>query len=286
VNRIVQDAVGAGNCGDGSLSSLVLPLGSDIYLTGDIASGIPGVQPCPVCTGSPGSETCTGGPNDGLPCTPGSSPLGDAYPTSHDCPPPGGIQFVGTLPIPFNLTTGSSSKVSADLPAQARVFCGFCGQQFGTTFAGPPAVPCTSDANCSGLFPSCKQRSSGAFSVGDARTITENGDPAGMCIDDGLAHASTLVSVFCIPPAYNATVDSVGDLPGPGAVALFGGSQLISPIGTTTTAPPGVTTTTSTTTTTLLPPCGGALFPACLGSCPMGSVCVPSLSMTCTCMTL
>ena len=43
----------------------------------------------------------------------------------------------------------------------------------------------------------------------------------------GAPVASTLVSIFCIPPSYNLLVDSAGDLPGPGAVALFGNAQLL-----------------------------------------------------------
>ena len=34
------------------------------------------------------------------------------------------------------------------------------------------------------------------------------------------------MSVFCIPPTFNGTVDSTGDLPAPGAVALEGSAQL------------------------------------------------------------
>jgi hypothetical protein len=34
------------------------------------------------------------------------------------------------------------------------------------------------------------------------------------------------VSVFCIPPTFDATVDNAGDLPGPGGVALFGLAEL------------------------------------------------------------
>jgi len=45
-------------------------------------------------------------------------------------------------------------------------------------------------------------------------------------LTDGLGHASTLVSRFCIPPTFNPTVDSAGDLPAPGAVALPGTAQL------------------------------------------------------------
>jgi hypothetical protein len=35
------------------------------------------------------------------------------------------------------------------------------------------------------------------------------------------------VSVFCIPPTFDATVDNAGDLPGPGAVALEGEAQVL-----------------------------------------------------------
>jgi len=38
---------------------------------------------------------------------------------------------------------------------------------------------------------------------------------------------STLVSVFCIPPSYNGTVDAATDLPGAGAVALPCNAQVI-----------------------------------------------------------
>jgi len=48
-----------------------------------------------------------------------------------------------------------------------------------------------------------------------------------VCAADGAEHAARLVSVFCIPPSYNATVDSVGDLPSPGAVALPGMAQIV-----------------------------------------------------------
>ena len=34
--------------------------------------------------------------------------------------------------------------------------------------------------------------------------------------------AATLVSVFSIPPTFDATIDGAGDLPGPGAVAIPG----------------------------------------------------------------
>ena len=226
VNRVVKSASGTGSCNDGS-SAVDLPLLSDLYLTGDLLPAVTGIQPCPLCTGPSGSETCQGGPNAGQPCTPGdSASLGDAYPTSHDCPPPAGA-FIGSLPIPFALSTGTQMKTSQDFSAQPFVFCGFCGKPTSPSFQGPPAVPCMADADCTDPnFPACRQRDSGAFGQGPARTITENGSPANACIADGTPHTSTLVSVFCIPPTFNGLVDGAGDLPGPGAVALPGSTQL------------------------------------------------------------
>src|SRR5207245_3323971 len=149
-------------------------------------------------------------------------------------------------------------------------FCGFCGNGFGK-FQNP-AVPSTTDSQCTDATVAfCRQRTSGAFAQGPARTISETGSPAGVCIDDGTSHAANLVSVFCVPPTFNAMVDAAGDLPGPGAVSLTGVSQLISPIplcttttlaGTTTTrslpatttstaSPVSTTTTTSSTSTTV-----------------------------------
>ncbi|TMA66775.1 MAG: hypothetical protein E6J69_10340 [Deltaproteobacteria bacterium] len=222
VNRVAQNATGSGNCTNGS-SSVNLPLLSDIYLTGDLVSNVPGIQPCPVCL----NGTCNGGPRSGLPCTPAdSASLGAAYPTSHDCPPPPTL-FIGSLSIPFSLSTGPQTKTSVDLPAQQFVFCGYCATQVTGTFQNPPR-PCTSDANCSAAsgFPTCRQRTGGAFGQA-ARTITETGSPAGVCLGDGAAHNATEVSVFCVPPSFNATADAAGDLPGPGAVALPGQTRFL-----------------------------------------------------------
>ena len=61
-----------------------------------------------------------------------------------------------------------------------------------------------------------------------ARTVEATGKGAGPG-GDRLKHDATLVSVFCIPPAYDPTltVDNNGDLPGPGAVSLPGQAQLL-----------------------------------------------------------
>jgi hypothetical protein len=241
VNRVTANASGTGNCKDGS-TNLSLPLGSDIYLTGDLLTSEPGIQPCPLCK----NAVCEGGPNDGMTCAPGSGALGAAYPTSHDCPPPhntdacngtitGGC--LGTLPIPFQLTTGPATKTAQDFtstPAQSNVFCGFCSNGFGG-FQGnatTPATPCTADNQCT-TSPNtkCRQKTPGAFGTNlspgvVARTIQETGSPAG-CLASGASLSSTLVSVFCIQPTFNPSVDSAADLPGPGAVALKGEAQVL-----------------------------------------------------------
>ena len=77
----------------------------------------------------------------------------------------------------------------------------------------------------------CQQRTEGAFGPngGANRTITVVGN--GMSILSGSGGA-TLVSIFAIPPTFDATVDSAGDLPGPGAVSLVGTASLCSTAGT------------------------------------------------------
>ncbi|TMB04150.1 MAG: hypothetical protein E6J57_02120 [Deltaproteobacteria bacterium] len=192
-----------------------------------------------------GTNKCHGGPNDGLACTPADSVIGTlgTFPTTHDCPPPVAMD-IGGLPIAFDLTTGTKSVTAVNNTAsgQNNVFCGFCRDinNLGTgCFAGDPnaacptpnpsaPVACTSNAGCPAEYPDCVQRSAGAFGPagGGAHTINETGTPAGN-MTDGAGHASTLVSIFCIQPTFNATVDAAGDLPGPGAVSLFGTAQLL-----------------------------------------------------------
>src|SRR5213594_1771527 len=211
------------------------------------------IQSCPIC--DPTSNKCNAGPNDGLACTPGNSPLGGEYPTSHDCPPPP-ANNLGALPIAFVLDSGTVSRTAANLPDQVNVFCGFCKNKNLNTFArrcnglasgavcscsvgvpclqcgGAPClpVPCTSNASCTGAtgFTSCGQRTSGAFCSGDtARTISETGAAAGALTTGGAAKPAKLVSIFCIPLTFNSLVDSAADLPGPGAVALQGTTQAL-----------------------------------------------------------
>jgi len=84
-----------------------------------------------------------------------------------------------------------------------------------------------SDAQCTTApFTSCEQNLNGAFAHPDADSITEVGEPAGD-LTTGAQKASTLASVFCIPPAYDSTTDTNGGLPGPGAVSIPGMAQLL-----------------------------------------------------------
>src|SRR5262249_36991061 len=98
-------------------------------------------------------------------------------------------------------------------------------------------IPCTADSQCepaAGIESreACRQGNSsgsspeGAFSKANGNTITETGSTAGN-LSDGLGHNQTLVSIFCVPPTFNSTVDAAADLPGPGAVSLSGTSQVV-----------------------------------------------------------
>src|SRR5438067_409045 len=213
------------------------------------------IQTCPICNAT--TRVCNGGPNDGLTCTPGDSPLSDAYPTSHDCPPPAGLVIGSPLAINFVLGTGATSASATDLPDQPNVFCGFCRNKVSNSFKRP-AVPCKSNADCTSVtgFTSCGQHSTGAFAATDsslnpARSITMMGSAAGAFVAGGPAKPATLVSTFCVPPSFDLLVDSSADLPGPGAVSLAGLAQLTGAgAGTTTTTTSSSTTSSSTTSTT------------------------------------
>jgi hypothetical protein len=196
--------------------------------------------------------TCLGGPNNGLDCTPATSDsatLGDnqnAYPTSHDCPPEPSLSItdsIGGLPIAFSLTSGTIQRNAEDLGLGAggnRVFSGFCRDSFGegsgcfegdTNVACPVAgdlngVPCNSDADCSAPYESCAQRTAGGFSRAASTQINLFGQTDGGCLGDGATHTADLVSVFDIPPTFDAVVDAAGDLPGPGAAMIRGEAQL------------------------------------------------------------
>jgi hypothetical protein len=238
LNVVATAASGTVDCSTGA-QSLDLPLSSVLFLTGDTAtdpgSTIAGIQPCPLCTGG----SCIGGANNGMACVAGTTTLGGnpAYPTSNDCPPSNTFN-IGTLPIAFSLSTGTVSwtatlatnDTGSTIGVQSRDFTGYCRDTDGTgAFEG--STPATAhqcwengmavNAACAGVFETCEQKSNGAFGPagGANKTITAIG--SGASIIGGPA-GTKLVSVFSIPPTFDATVDAAGDLPGPGAVALPG----------------------------------------------------------------
>jgi hypothetical protein len=250
LNAVGGPPLGTLTCNTGA-TGLSLPLSSVLFLTGDTAtdpgSTIDGIQPCPICRGMP--SVCTGGTNGGMPCTPGTTTLGGnaAYPTSHDCPPDPMFN-IGTLPIAFNLSSGTitwsgtsaTNDTGGTCSVQNRVFSGFCRDVDGTgAFAG--STPATAQQcwengmaigpACSGTFESCEQRNNGAFGPagGANRTVVAIGNAMSILGGPG---AATLVSVFSIPPTFDATVDAAGDLPGPGAVSLPGTATLCPTAGT------------------------------------------------------
>jgi hypothetical protein len=159
--------------------------------------------------------------------------LTEAYPTSQDCLP-NEMTKLGSLPIPFLLTTGTQTKTSSDIDGagpQQRTYCAFCRDPDTFAFEGEPtlgpAVPCTSSAECTRApFTVCQQREDGAFGNTAATTITETGSSGGN-LTDRQPHNATLVSVFCIPPTFSGLVDPAAGLPGPGAVSLPGQAQLV-----------------------------------------------------------
>jgi len=181
-NVVTTSATGTFDASTGA-SSVSLPLGSRVYITGNSAS------PCPRCisgtcdaswtdvNGSPGEDNNT-------PCVAAGSLL-----TTLDCRPPlAGFQ----AELPFDLTpltTGTASKTATD----GRI-CASVGQ----------TLP-----------------NAGAFGKATAHCIQETGTPAGD-ISDGQPHVSAIASVFCIPKTGNVAVDGVAALPGPGAIGLNG----------------------------------------------------------------
>jgi hypothetical protein len=232
---LTQDASGTASCATGSMD-MALSLTADIHLTGDAAPAVSGIQPCPICS----AGSCIGGPNDGMTCTPASSDLGDAYPTSHDCPPdpmllldpPPPLDLVlSTDTVTWTATPATNDAGSPSSP-QLRVFSGYCRDDDGTGQFQSPAKHCWENGMavgtpCAGTFETCEQRNTGAFGPngGAVRTISVVGTSAGSLADNA-PHAATLGSIFSVGPTLDGTVDSALDLPGPGAIALEGTVQV------------------------------------------------------------
>jgi hypothetical protein len=253
-------------CSGGTNPGARCGVGGTVCLGGGTCTADPALQPCPIC--NPVTLRCNGGANGmgstgvtdtDTPCTPdgGQNVAGSQFPTSHDCTV-STLVLVGDLPVPFLLTTGVSTDTAVVSGTQQRVFCGHCRDangtgRFGLCTAGTnagmscavtgdcglggvcEAKPCESNADCAGdpaSRESCEQRNEGAFGPGGGanQTITETGTPGGN-IGDFAGHAATMVSVFCIPPSFNAIIDGAADIPGPGAVSLPGTIDVNSPSG-------------------------------------------------------
>src|SRR6266566_3961130 len=206
INSVATDASGTADCSSGA-SAVSLPLTSTLFLDGDLFPPDAG-----------GSDHCVGGTNSGTVCTVNSKGTSghtgcfEGDPAAA-CPHNAACTTGGAAPQPFRCCTGAGT--------------GTCDQPtFKACSVGGVTVAACTDGN--GAWPDCEQRDAGAFGPGEsgAQTITETGVPAG-AVSDTAGHASTLVSIFCIPPTFNATVDSAGDLPAPGAVALPGTAQLL-----------------------------------------------------------
>ncbi len=129
------------------------------------------------------------------------------------CPHNAACTTGGAAPQPFRCCTGAGTGTCDSFTT------------FKACSVGGVTVAACTDGN--GAWPDCEQRDAGAFGPGEsgAQTITQTGVPAGPISNTG--QPSTLVSIFCIPPTFNPTVDSAGDLPAPGAVALPGTAQLL-----------------------------------------------------------
>jgi len=248
MNEIATAPTGTVDCSTGA-TSINLPLSSEIFLTGDKDAGTGGIQPCPRCL----AGSCAGGPNNGMLCIAGTTTLGGnpGYPTSNDCPPDNS-DSIGTLPIAFTLSSGivtwtgtvATNDSGSTASSQTRVYSGFCrdvalpggtgsfdasgspGNQFKQCWENGMAVgtPCSEADNGA---ETCEQRTQGAFGPNSAntRTITANGSASGILGGSGLA---TLVSIFSIPPTFDATIDGAGNLPGPGVVSPPGTATLCS----------------------------------------------------------
>jgi hypothetical protein len=248
INSVAAPADGTLDCATGA-ADIDLPLNSEIYLVGDSLPLTAGIQPCPLCLGGqpnvPNSGTCNGGLANGMVCTPANSAQNDSYPTSHDCPPLLNLS-IGTIPIGFALNSGTVSWTATPAPnpvsaGQIRVFCGYCRNDSTLAFQQPfqqcweNGMAVGGACTFGGVDATCEQRDQGAFgpSGNNVRTINAVGMPAGSIVD-GLPHAQNLVSVFCIPPTFNATIDASANLPGPGAVAFEGVTEICA---TATTCP-------------------------------------------------
>jgi hypothetical protein len=158
------------------------PLSSAITMTGN------GSEPCPPCVGGVCDASAA---NPGASCT-AINAAGDSY----ECLPQG----VALTPIAIDLTPIGTGTAAAD------------------TSGGDPGIFCPGQNDT-------EPGSRGCFGSGSADVcdyIEVRGSAAGPLSLGGGPAPATLASVFCIPATGDTLIDTVTDLPGPGALSLPG----------------------------------------------------------------
>jgi hypothetical protein len=145
----------------------------------------------------------------------------------------------------------------------------------------PLTTGTTSQTSSTGII--CPGQShAGAFGQAATQCVQETG-MAGGDLSDGQPHPAALGATFCIPATNNTAVDTVADLPGPGAISFAGEAQIHAAPATTTTINATTTTTgttaTPTTTTTVPLVCTSAT----VGLPPIGSLTIQIQPGTTSC---
>lgn len=236
INSFKAPAFGSVNKATGE-AIITMPLNAQTYLTGDI------ITPCPYCGGTvidpdteepfplegslaePKTGTCVGGATPDAACTTTNSNgltnecLPGGSTPEKPCNPDGslaeqecadGSTNLGGIEVTLANTTTSNSTLSNP----NGFFCP--GQE----------VPDPPKAGCFGAH--IQQSSGGSKSGEDCRVISVTGSPMGP-LTLGTPAPLTLGSAFCIPAIPTeggALVNLSANLPGPGAVALFGTGTL------------------------------------------------------------
>jgi hypothetical protein len=238
VNGLAADVTGTVDTSTGK-QALEMSLACRVFLTGvayDDEMSVE-VETCPRCVDGEGaaaaSGTCNLGQHAGQACESTNSTG-----LTIDCLPDDDL-FVGALDIALDpLTTGTTV-----LAAEDGMFC-----NFGLCVGGPEdRLPCGSDSDCpAGICqPRCQggsaegqscatdddcqgtvngvcgQMTQGAFAGGaPVRRVVQSGTPAAAPLAVGDTKPAKLGGVFCVPRTGTPAIDSVTNLPGPGALSL------------------------------------------------------------------
>ena len=205
------------NGNDWQVERLLMPLSAEIYRSKTSNAPSDPTQACPRCTGKT-RDTCS----------------------ETD------VELIARLELPsLDFITRESPLIARTLrtgfDGQTGVFCGYCRQAEDECFEGDPLCggngvsrACKSDADCSMLFPICRQNLGGAFNTSTlAERIQLTGESRGD-LSGGEPQPARLVSSFCIPPTYSVvsgtSIDKTSGLPGPGALGFVGTLQLTPPL--------------------------------------------------------